>query len=365
MSSNSISSLASTQNGSSSSEPPSELQQLKTELYHHSGKSVLEHCLGLSKLEEVPPLASSMILICFDTESWTRDHTKLTEIGLATFDSRDMCAQDSPGPHGENLLKQVYFYHARIEENAHLVNIKYCPGDPNTNRFGQTRFVPQAEAPAMLEEFFNWPIDNLKPELGNCPVVVMGHALKGDLDMLSSTLGVDAAVFDTVVKTIDTQHLCREAGWWNSRDQAGLRTLVADAGFSYRDPHTASNDAAMTLICAVQMVLPRSGADSARSLQDVVDEVEVASQSEPWHWGNELYCVRCGEYGHVQNEKKGLKCRNKVRCTYCAASSMQNRKKAANSYIAKHCIQFALRGPETGAAVEKITAGVGTMGHDF
>jgi hypothetical protein len=44
---------------------------------------------------------------------------------------------------------------------------------------------------------------------------------------------------------------------------------------------------------------------------------------------------------------------------------MQNRKKAANSHIAKHCIQFALRGPETGAAVENITAGVSAMGHDF
>jgi len=48
-----------------------------------------------------------------------------------------MCAQvdksgkHTPGLHGENLLKNVYLYHVRIAENAHLINIKYCVGNPN------------------------------------------------------------------------------------------------------------------------------------------------------------------------------------------------------------------------------------------
>ena len=91
---------------------------------------MLEHCLGLSKLKDVSPLADNMIVVCFDLESWARDHSKLTEIGISTFDSRDMRALEEPGMHGEELLKQIYFYHARIEENAHLINIKFCVGDP-------------------------------------------------------------------------------------------------------------------------------------------------------------------------------------------------------------------------------------------
>ena len=131
MSSSSTSPLSSPANGSSSPSPPlSVLQQLKTELSYKSGKAVLEHCLGLSKLKDVSPLADSMIVVCFDLESWARDHSKLTEIGISTFDSRDMRALEDPGMHGEELLKQVYFYHARIEENAHLINIKFCVGDP-------------------------------------------------------------------------------------------------------------------------------------------------------------------------------------------------------------------------------------------
>jgi hypothetical protein len=367
MAPSSTSSLSSTKNSSSSSISLSPLQQLKAVLDSQSSKSVLDHCLGLSKMEGVSQLADAMILVCFDTESWTRDHSKLTEIGIATFDSRDMGALEAPGMHGENLLKQVYFYHARIEENAHLLNIQYCPGDPNTNRFGQTRFVPQANAPAMLEGFFKWPIDPTKPELGYCPVIAMGHALKNDFAMLSSTLEVDAAVFDTVVKTIDTQHLCHETGWWNSRQQAGLRTLVEMAGFEYRDGHTASNDAAMTLICAVQMVLPAHSkgqdfeTDSAqRSLQDVVDAVEIRSQKEEWSWGTKLYCVRCAKYGHVHNERKGLRCRNKVRCDHCAS---QDRKQAANSHATKLCIRFASRSLETEPVIEQVTEDLGLMGY--
>ena len=72
-----------------------------------------------------------MIVVCFYTESWTYNHNKLTEIGISTFDSRDMRALMRSGSYGENLLKQIYFYHARIQENAHLLNVKYRVGDPD------------------------------------------------------------------------------------------------------------------------------------------------------------------------------------------------------------------------------------------
>jgi hypothetical protein len=123
----------------SSTAPPSPplvlaspVQELKEALYSKSSKAILEHCLGSSKLSDVPTSADNMVVVCFDTESWVRDHGRLTEIGIATFDSRDMRAVPKPGMHGEELLKQIYFYHARIQENAHLINIKYCVGDPTT-----------------------------------------------------------------------------------------------------------------------------------------------------------------------------------------------------------------------------------------
>ncbi|CAO2647484.1 Nn.00g084060.m01.CDS01 [Neocucurbitaria sp. VM-36] len=150
-------SLSPTTSNSSSAPPPlSELQQLKVALSVQFDKAVLEHCLGLSKLPGILPLANCMIAVCFDTESWVYDHDKLTEIGVATFDSRDMYAVKEPGKYGGKLLEQVYFYHARIKEYSHLLNLKYCVGDPDTTRSGQTRFLTKDQACAMLTELFAW-----------------------------------------------------------------------------------------------------------------------------------------------------------------------------------------------------------------
>lgn len=57
----------------------------------------------------------------------------------------------------------------------------------------------------MLENTFRWPVDSRSPQLGNCPVVLIGHALKNDFSALSRALGVHTAVFENVVSTIDTQ----------------------------------------------------------------------------------------------------------------------------------------------------------------
>lgn len=110
--------------------PASQFQELREALRSKPSKAILEHCLGISKLSDVRKSADNMIVVCFDTESWVRDQKRLTEIGIATFDSRDMRAVRKPGMHGEELLKQIYFYHARIQEHAHLINIKFCSGDP-------------------------------------------------------------------------------------------------------------------------------------------------------------------------------------------------------------------------------------------
>ena len=117
--------------GSSSSPPPlSPNAQLELALATKSSRAVLSHCLGLSTIEGVPAAANNMIVVNFDTENWECKQSALTEIGVSTFDSRDTRALAAPGMHGEELLKQVYFYHARILENAHLLNLKWCPGDP-------------------------------------------------------------------------------------------------------------------------------------------------------------------------------------------------------------------------------------------
>ena len=118
--------------GSPSPPPPSGNKQLAEELFRKTGKQVFEHCLGLSKLSGVSSAADDLIVVCFDTENWTHNSNAITEVGISTFDSRDTRAVKEVGSYGANLLDKVYFYHARIVENAHLINIKFCVGNPDT-----------------------------------------------------------------------------------------------------------------------------------------------------------------------------------------------------------------------------------------
>ncbi|KAF2649766.1 hypothetical protein K491DRAFT_566932, partial [Lophiostoma macrostomum CBS 122681] len=241
-----------------------------------------------------PPLMGHMIVNAIDCESHEYNHDKLTEIGLAAFESKDLRklrfdGKQDIGPFAENLLSQVYFYHYRLKPNAHLLNKHFCPGDPTKNRFGQTRFVSVQEAQTALKDAFQWPIDPAKPEFGFCPVIFLGHALSNDTQMLADSLNFSASVFGTVVRFIDTQNLAKSTGVYTGRQQIGLRSLCNHHDFAFRDSHTAGNDTAYTMINAVFMALANeifpnvANPDvlpTEKSAQDVVDTIEKWSQEQ-------------------------------------------------------------------------------------
>jgi hypothetical protein len=89
-----------------------------------SHASVLKYCFNLNRNQypKAPALAASTVVVCLDTEGWDADSNKLKELGFNAFDARDMTAVTSPGPWGEDIIKNVYFYLARIQKNAHLKN---------------------------------------------------------------------------------------------------------------------------------------------------------------------------------------------------------------------------------------------------
>jgi hypothetical protein len=212
----------------------------------------------------------------------------------------------------------------------------------------------------MLGSVFQWPIDASKPHLGNCPIILLAHALGNDIDALSRNLGVHAGVFDSIVGFIDTQQLARVTGDGPFGDnQIALRTLVGKCNFKYRDEHTACNDAAVTLICAITLVLPKSLKPSSGTppLQDIVDDIETSSQGQQWDWGSETYCVRCGSWGHARMGFGLRPCHAQVKCAHCAASKEKKRNQAARGHPTGKCIIFAMCGPEE----EEIVAGLGEL----
>lgn len=182
------------------------------------------------------------------------------------------------------------------------------------------RFLDDREIIDCLKDTFEWPLGNVDDGVVR-PVVLLGHALDNDVEKIEKYLGFDLMAKGNLVKQIDTQVIARNVGHWNHpNNQIGLTRLVNNLDFTYRDGHTASNDAAMTTICAIQLVLSNKykGAGQPRSLQNVVDQTERDSQSHDWSHGSKLFCFRCGSRAHMVNRAPNGYCQARVRCTRCA-----------------------------------------------
>lgn len=221
-------------------------------------------------------------------------------------------------------------------------------GDAEKNRFGQSRFLSGKETRVALEEFFATHTPDGK---GICPVIVLGHALGGDTEKLYKLLSFSTDRLGNVVKECDTQTMVRELGFWTDRNQIGLQRLIFELGFEYRDAHTASNDAAMTTIAAILLVLENNGFSEEKNLQEVIDGVEAASQGHDWFHGSDKYCTRCHAVDHVVNNRgDGQSCRKHVHCTHCRAAGRGN---AQWGHSTADCISYALANGNSKIAADK------------
>jgi DNA polymerase III alpha subunit (gram-positive type) len=132
---------------------------------------------------------------------------------------------------------------------------------------------------SFLSECLVWPIDEHNPGGAKCLVIFLGHAVDNELHMPQQELGVDATVLDNVVAIVDTQTIANEQGVYGRGNKIGLENLINRYNVDFREGHTASNDAAYTVIAAMQMVMQTQILQAPkRSLQEVVNDLEVVSQ---------------------------------------------------------------------------------------
>jgi len=271
------------------------------------GKShtqILQYGLGM-EIPGAPPLAAHTIVVTMDCEMHEIEPRVLTEFGLNTFSRKEMApVLRSPGIHGEMILRNIYYYHIRVRENAHLINWRFVRGNPERNHFGSTRFATKEDAKEFLIETLAWPVDEDNEDGAKCPVIFLGHSVKNDLRMLQEELGIDPKFDSNVVAIIDTQKIANEQGIRRKGQQKGqqiaLKSLIQHFGVEFRDGHTAGNDAAYTIISAVQMVLKNSlPTDPTRSLQDVVDGVAKDSKGAVVAFGVPRWCTECKVASHL------------------------------------------------------------------
>ncbi|KAI8931705.1 hypothetical protein NX059_011350 [Plenodomus lindquistii] len=327
--------------------PSQRMQDLRDFYAAQPLRNILQDTLGLHTIPGTTGANAALIehavVIGIDTEAWTRNTNEMTEIGLAVYERKDMVrtlernklwelergltgdGYNHVGPFGEELLKEIMFYHLRIVENAHLkTNAKWMKGAEG-NRFAHSRFVTFPEARVVLDAFFDQPIVSDNPELAGCkrPIILVGHAISHDrLNCKDHGLQYDWFKHGTIVKEVDTQPLAKATNTWFDyaapNNDVGLETLTRVLGFEHTDPHTALNDAARTLMAAIVMALPKECKQYwNKDMQAVALGIEAWSRWQPGpDWGSALFCTRCA--GRDHDDREGNRCTVSVHCKACA-----------------------------------------------
>lgn len=118
-----------------------------------SDTAILQYRLGF-EMPGAPELAKKTIVVVMDCEKFEHEPRCLTEFGLHSFTREEMLpVLGNPGIHGENMLQNIYYYHIRLLEAAHYVNRTFCKGEPENNRFGNTRFATAQQAKDFLTSY--------------------------------------------------------------------------------------------------------------------------------------------------------------------------------------------------------------------
>ncbi|KAI8943427.1 hypothetical protein NX059_001437 [Plenodomus lindquistii] len=225
----------------------------------------------------------SVVFVCVDVESYEQAHHKITEVGIATLDTRDLLGV-APGVDGTEWSKKVRARHFRINEHRHLVNHKYVSGYPDKFKFGESTFIPLDQAAEHVAKCFSAPFGahasngagsayTLGPahldtnEKRN--LIFLGHDTSGDIQYLQK-LGFDATRVDNIIEALDTAIMYQV---WRRESQATKLTKILDSfdldGFY---AHNAGNDAVFTVQAMLAICVREATLRGSYSLEEHREE---------------------------------------------------------------------------------------------
>ncbi|KAF2128734.1 hypothetical protein P153DRAFT_403603 [Dothidotthia symphoricarpi CBS 119687] len=202
------------------------------------------------------PFEKWVVFVCVDVESYERAHDKITEVGIATLDTRDLVGVP-PGEDGAAWRKLIRARHFRIKEHAHLVNYQYVAGHPESFDFGQSTFVPLNDAAGAVAACFRPPFgasstgnDDMVDLMSginldeNRNIIFLGHDTTADVRYLQQ-LGFDAMGLKNMVEPLDTATMYRV--WKRDQQPTSLGRILHDFDIAGFNLHNAGNDAVFTV----------------------------------------------------------------------------------------------------------------------
>jgi hypothetical protein len=224
----------------------------------------------------------SVVFVCVDVESHERAHHKITEVGVATLDTRDLVGV-APGENGAAWREKIRARHFRINEHRHLINSEFVTGYPDGFMFGESTFVPQNEAGKYVEACFQAPFgahvsNGKKANLGVDPtekrnIIFLGHDTSTDIRYLQE-LDFDPMKADNILEAMDTASMYKV---WN-RDQqpTSLGKILAKFDIVGWKLHNAGNDAVYTVQAMLGICVKEATMRGSPDLEELREKEKTA-----------------------------------------------------------------------------------------
>ena len=206
------------------------------------------------------PFFMDAVIVCFDIEAYEFSHSRLTEFGFATLDTRDLLSV-APGSKGRGWWDKARYRHLRVVEYAHLKNGVHVAGCPDNFCFGESEWISLQEIPQAVASCFRqpyskpgayqrYPSDKRQVPRGGSHVeplidvataeprnlILLGHDLKSDITMLKN-VGYNVANLGNVVEVIDTTSLYRT--WRRDTNMSKLSRVLQDLDIDAWHLHNA------------------------------------------------------------------------------------------------------------------------------
>lgn len=184
-----------------------------------------------------------VVFIAIDVEWYERSNKTITEIGISTLDTADLC-DIAPGEGCLTWMGQIRARHFRIKEHSHLINSDFVAGcgDRFEAAFGTSEWISLADAPKVVASCFRFETtsapdssdrshadkqnghelsrsssfasisgpehenhDGAKPKRN---IILVGHDIKTDIDHLRA-VGFDLSNMSNILEVVDTADMFR------------------------------------------------------------------------------------------------------------------------------------------------------------
>ncbi|KAK5125341.1 hypothetical protein LTR85_000450 [Meristemomyces frigidus] len=244
--------------------------------------------LSISAIDPSKPpphlLDSDAVIIAIDCEAYEKWPKVVTEIGVATLDTRDLKG-NAPGEVGQGWHQYIRGRHFRIIEHKHLVNKDYCIGCPDDFDYGNSEFVGRDNAASAITSCFHAPFSKPQTDSSTSPssdaddyateekrnIILLGHDVSQDINYCQS-IGFHPLNRGNLLDVLDSSDMFRS--YTQAVNPSSLSNVCYHFDLTAWHAHNAGNDAVHTvwafLAIAVKAASERGSEEAAEKHAETV-----------------------------------------------------------------------------------------------